>query len=271
MNNKSKKHVIITGGSSGIGKALACYLAQQGHNISIIAQDQNKLTAAVKDIENFSQNSSQVLALSADVAKEFQVRKAIENAVKIHGMPDILITSAGFSYPDYFDNLNIDIFEKTMAINYLGSLYAIKAVFPYMKKEKSGHIVLISSGAGLMGLFGYSAYSPSKFAIRGLAESLRPEFKRLGINISIAYPPDTDTPQLAQENLTKPEETKKIVGPMKLRTADEVAKCIIKGINKNKFHISPGVATYLIRLSHSFLFSPLNYYFDKIIQHHNAD
>ncbi|STX27970.1 retinol dehydrogenase [Legionella beliardensis] len=265
MTIDKKKHVIITGGSSGIGKALACHLACQGYNVSIIAQDKSRLTNAAKEIRHFCQNKSHVVTLSADVSQELSINKAIVSAINLQGSPDILITSAGIAYPDYFDNLSTEIFEKSITINYLGSLYAIKTVFPYMKKNKFGHIVMISSGAGLMGLFGYSAYSPSKFAIRGLAESLRPEFKRLGIKISIAYPPDTDTPQFSQENLTKPQETKKILGPMKLWTADDIAKCIIRGINKNKFHITPGLTTRLLRFSHSFLFKPLNYYFDKII------
>lgn len=261
----NERHAIITGGSSGIGKAIAIQLACQGYSITIIARDQNKLAQAAEDIFLHCRKEKQrVLALAADVSEKTSLQKAINKAVKAHGDPDVLITSAGIAHPDYFDNLETEVFEKTMAINYFGSLYAVQAVFPYMKQKQSGHIVVISSGAGLLGFFGYSAYSPSKFAIRALAESLRPEFKRLGIHISVAYPPDTDTPQFAQENLTKPEETKKITGSIKLWSADDVARCIVNGMDKNKFHITPGLSIRLLRLLHSLLFNPLNYYFDKI-------
>ncbi len=79
-------------------------------------------------------------------------------------------------------------------VNYFGTLYSIKAALPAMETQKQGHIVLIFSGAGLIGLLGYSSYRPTKFAVRGLAESLRAELKPKNINISIVYPPDTDTP-----------------------------------------------------------------------------
>lgn len=116
-----------------------------------------------------------------------------------------------------------------MATNYFGSLYCIKAALPAM--QANSHIVLVSSGAGLIGIYGYSAYSPSKFAVRGLAESLRGELK-VGVGISIIYPPDTDTPQLAEENKTKPPATKLITATAKVWSAEAVAKEIVKGIEK---------------------------------------
>jgi 3-dehydrosphinganine reductase len=99
--------------------------------------------------------------------------------------------------PGYFEEVPVAVFERTMAVNYFGTLYPLKAVVPAMVKRGKGAVVLISSGAGLMGLFGYTPYSPTKFALRGLAESLRAELKPTGVHVMIVYPPDTDTPQLA--------------------------------------------------------------------------
>ncbi|MFJ1268229.1 SDR family oxidoreductase [Legionella lytica] len=260
------KHAIITGGSSGIGKALAIKLAQQGYSLSIIAREEHKLSVAKQEIIAHCSNPLSILTFSADVSKESEIQSAIEDAILKQGVPDLLITSAGIAHCDYFDNLSSELFERNISINYLGSLYAIKAVFPQMKKQKAGHIVLISSGAGLIGIWGYSAYSPSKFAIRGLAEALRPEFKKYGINVSIAYPPDTDTPQLICEEKTKPAETKKITGIVKPWSADAVAAYIVQGIKKNKFHITPGFSIRLLRMFHSPLFPLFNFYFDMLVR-----
>ena len=133
------------------------------------------------------------------------------------------------AHPGYFQELPLEIFERTMAVNYFGTLYSIKAVLPSMLERQRGHLVLVSSGVGLIGIFGYTPYSPSKFALRGLAESLRGELKPAGIHLSIVYPPDTDTPQLQQENRTKPPETKQIAATAEMWSAEGVASEILRG------------------------------------------
>lgn len=262
-----QQHAIITGGSSGIGKATAILLAQQGANISIIARDQDKLALAKAEIEAVSANPQQrIICISADVSSQAEIESAISKAVEELGTPDLLINSAGIAYPGYFHELPLQVFEQTMAINYFGTLYAIKSVLPLMMQKQHGHIVIISSGAGLIGIYGYTPYSPSKFALRGLAESLRGELKYSGINISIVYPPDTDTPQLATENLTKPPETKLITGTASTWTAENVAKVILRGIHNNDFAITPGLEMKLLQVLHSLLNPILNWYFDGIVQ-----
>jgi len=139
----------------------------------------------------------------------------------------------------------------------------VKAALPAM--QPNSHIVLVSSGAGLIGVYGYSAYSLSKFAVRGLAESLRGELKGLGVGISIIYPPDTDTPQLAEENKTKPPATKLITATAKVWSAEAVAKEIVKGIEKKPFAIAPGLELTILNKFHSLIAPGLNYYFDRLI------
>ena len=260
------QHIIITGGSSGIGKATAKLLAQQGANISIIARDRSKLDLAKQEIEAVRVNSNQqILALVANVANQLENEAAIRTAIEQIGNPDILIVSAGMAYPGYFGDISLEIFEQTMAINYFGSLYSVRAILPAMEKNQRGHIVLISSGAGLIGLYGYSAYSPSKFALRGLAESLRGELKTKGIKVSIVYPPDTDTPQLVQENKTKPLETKKITASAETWTAEGVAQAIVRGIEQKTFAIAPGWEMNILNRWHSLLTPLLNWYFDYLV------
>jgi len=199
-----------------------------------------------------------VVTASADVSKRGQ------SVVGQAGPLDFLITSAGMAHPGYFDDLPVEIFEHSMAVNYFGTLYAIKSVLPAMLERKRGHLVLISSGAGLIGLFGYTPYGPTKFALRGLAESLRGELKGTGVHISIVYPPDTDTPQLEAENKTKPLETKMITGSAKMWRAEGVADVIVRGIKKQAFVITPGMEMAFLARLHSVLAPAINWYFDRL-------
>lgn len=261
------QHVIITGGSSGIGKATALRFAKQGANISIIARDQNKLAQAQSEIQAAqSRPDAGVLTIAADVANRAEAEGAIQSTMNQFGAPDVLITCAGIAHPGYFRELPLEIFEQTMAINYFGTLYCIKAALPAMEQRGRGHIVMVSSGAGLIGIYGYTPYSPSKFALRGLAESLRGELKIWNIGISIVYPPDTDTPQLVAENLTKPPETKRITQTAETWSAAAVAAEIVQGIAKNRFVVAPGQEMSVLARWHSLIAPGLNWYFDRIVR-----
>ena len=262
----NREHAIITGGSSGIGKAVAKLLVQEGANVSIIARNKERLHQAQAELNALKINSQQsILALQADVAEEKEITKAITKAIAQLGNPSLLITSAGIAIPGYFLEIPLEVFNRTMEVNYFGTLYAIRAVLPAMKTTGKGNMVLISSGAGLIGLYGYSAYSPSKFALRGLAESLRGELKPQGIKVSIVYPPDTDTPQLVAENKTKPPETKAITETAETWSPEAVAREIIKGIVTNRFAIAPGLEMTVLDRLHSLLRPLLNWYFDGIV------
>lgn len=260
------QHVLITGGSSGIGKAAAKLWASRGANVAIVGRDPVKLEEARSEIAVARlQDSQQIVTLAADVADRAQAEQAMQTAIAQLGSPDVLITCAGIAHPGYFNELPIEIFEQTMAINYFGTLYCIKAVLPAMESQRRGHIVLVSSGAGLIGIYGYTPYSPSKFALRGLAEALRGELKVAGIGISIVYPPDTDTPQLIAENRTKPPETKRITATAKTWTAAAVAQTILTGVEKGTFIVAPGQEMSVLARLHSVLAPGLNWYFDRIV------
>ena len=260
------KHAIVTGGSSGIGKAVAILLAIEGANLTLIARDDRKLAVAKEEIEAAVDSCVRVLTVSADVANRQEITTAIEQAIAQLGTPELLVTSAGMAHPGYFDRIPLEVFEQTMMVNYFGSLYSIKAVLPTMETNGRGNIVLISSGAGLIGIYGYSAYCPSKFALRGLAESLRGELKPKGIGMTIVYPPDTDTPQLAAENKIKPPETQKITATAKTWTPQAVAQQILRGVEQNKFAIAPGMELTILNKLHSLLAPVLNWHFDRLVK-----
>ncbi|HHP7230646.1 MAG TPA: SDR family oxidoreductase [Xenococcaceae cyanobacterium] len=265
-----RQHGIITGGSSGIGKAIARLLIQQGANVTLIARHSEGLKLAQEELTAAKiYPQQQILTLEADVSQQAEITAILQKAIAQLGTPDILVNSAGIAIPGYFSQLPLTVFSQTMAVNYFGTLYPIKAVLPAMETAAKGHIVLIASGAGLIGLYGYSAYSPTKFALRGLAESLRGELKPKGIKIAIVYPPDTDTPQLITENKTKPPETKAITATASTWSPEAVAQAVIEGIITNQFAIAPGLEMTILDRLHSLLRPLLNWYFDRIVQKFN--
>lgn len=257
------RHALITGGSSGIGRATALLLAGCGVRISILARDPTKLAQTKKAIEALHPGLP-VSTVSASVEDRVQVERGIADITREAGPLDLVITSAGIAHAGTFLETPIEVYERTMAVNYFGSLYVVRAVLPEMLERKQGRIVLISSGAGLVGIFGYAPYSPTKFALRGLAESLRAELRGTGVGISIAYPPDTDTPQLQHENATKPPETRKITATAGTWSAEAVAAVIVRGIENDAFIIAPGWQMRLLATWHSVLAPGLNWYFDRL-------
>lgn len=257
------KHAIITGGSTGIGFSIAKILANNGWRITLIARSTEKLNQATSALNILK---TDILTISADVSNQPAITQAINQSITTFGSPALLITSAGIAQPGYFQTLAPAVYQTAMNVNYFGTLYTIQAAAPAMCQTGTGHIVMISSGAALVGVYGYSAYAPSKFAVRGLAEVLRSEFKPNGVNVSIVYPPDTDTPQLAEENKAKPAETFAISKNAATWQPDDVAQIIMKGIKKKQFNITPGFEMSALARLGSLINPLLQFGFDRIIK-----
>ncbi len=258
--------MLITGGSSGIGLALAHQFAAAGARVSLVARDHAKLDAARTALRAAHPAAPEIATASADVAVEAEVLSALQVAESTHGPVDLLITSAGIAHPGYFAEVPVNVFERSMAVNYFGTLYFLKAVVPAMRQRGRGRVVLISSGCGLYGFFGYSAYAPGKFALRGLAECLRAELKDTGVGVTIVYPPDTDTPQLTAENRVKPPETKALTASGGLWTADAVARVTLRAIRRGRFAVTPGLPTTALFWMGG-LFAPLVHWcFDRTVR-----
>ena len=234
----SRPHALVTGGSSGIGYAIARRLAAKGMSVSLVARGEARLGEA-RDALVREHPGAHVETISADLAVREQAERAVAQAVAALGPPSMVVTSAGIAIPGYFDEVPVDVFERTMAVNYLGTVYVVKAAVPLMKAA-GGHVVMISSGAGLIGLFGYTPYSPAKFALRGFAEALHAELRHGRVQVSIAFPPDTETPQLIEEEKTKPAETRMMTARAGLWSADAVAGRILKDVSRGAFAITPG-------------------------------
>jgi 3-dehydrosphinganine reductase len=236
------KVALVTGGSSGIGKAIAFALARRGMDIWLVAQRTELLDSARLEVETYRQNQSQMIGtVSADVSDVDQVRLAVEKVSEKSGSPDLLVNSAGVAHPGYVQDLDINIFNWMMEVNYFGTVYMTKEVIRGMLKRGSGYIVNLSSMAGIISIIGYTAYGASKFAIKGFSDALRQEMKFHGIGVSLVLPSDTDTPQLEYENRIKPPETKALGSMSGSMTADEVAKVTINGIERGRYMIIPGL------------------------------
>ncbi len=219
------KIALVTGGSSGIGKAIACGLAKRGMHVWLVAQRKDLLASALEEVESHKQSQSQLIGtVSADVSDLDQVRMAVIQVSEKSGPPDLLVNSAGVAHPGYFQELDMNIFRWMMEVNYFGTVYMTKEVIPVMLRRGSGYIVNISSMAGFVGTFGYTAYGASKFAVSGFSDVLRAEMKIHGIGVSIIFPPDTKTAQLEYETRFKPRETIALAGNTKVISPDEVAR-----------------------------------------------
>jgi 3-dehydrosphinganine reductase len=256
-------HAVITGGSSGIGLSVARLLAQRGARLSLVARRPAPLAEAAATL---SAAGHRVQTAAVDVADRDAVTAALAGLSEAFGPCDVLVTSAGVVEPGYFSDLDDDDFRQMMSVDYFGTLWPIRAVVPTMVQRRRGSIVGVSSGAGLVGVFGYSAYSPAKFAVRGLLEVLRCELAPHGVHVGCACPPDTDTPQLAYENQFKPPETAAISGAIKPLSADRVAASIVRGIDKEQFLITADTQTRVLARVAGLLPGVLHSTFDRQVR-----
>jgi 3-dehydrosphinganine reductase len=271
MKDYSAETAYITGGSSGIGLAIARELMSRGATVVLIARNRERLESARKGLQSFISKEHQAVHLvPVDVSKMDQVRDALSKTAETYGAPDILVNSAGIAYCNYFERIPYEKFMDIININLVGMWNSIAILEPFMK-NRGGNIVNISSGAGIIGAFGYTAYSASKFGVIGLSEALRGELKRYGIIVSVLCPPDTDTPQLVEDNRTKPAETKALSSVSRPSTPETVAKACIRGMEKGKFMIIPGFSGRMIYLVKRLFPSPVNWMIDIIIKRAQRD
>jgi short-subunit dehydrogenase len=256
-------HVIITGGSSGIGLALARIYAERGARISLLARTVSALEMARNELANLHDT---IRIEPTDVNDEDQTIAAIARCEEAYGPCDILITSAGIVEPGLFETLPSNAFKRQIQTNFFGSIHAVRAVYSGMKERQSGSIMLVSSGAGLIGIHGYAAYSASKFALHGFAEALRSEAKPGGVRVSVCFPPDTETPQFARELADRPLEAAVIMGRVAPWPAETVARRIVSAIDRAEFEVFFGWTLWALGRFGSTVKPFLNWWFDRAIQ-----
>ena len=241
-----KKHIVITGASQGIGRAIALELAHRGSHLILVARKEAPLKKLVCDIREINSSLNPEIFM-ADVSSWQEVNVLFSKIITSNQQLDGLINNVGIAQPGYFHEIPINQFEIGMQVNYMSAVYCCRAILPNLRE--GGFIGFTSSVVGFMGVFGYSAYAGPKFALIGLAETLKQELAHQKINISVLCPPDTETPGFASENATKPYETKKLSEGAKLMSSKKVAKKFIKKLSRGTFLITCNFeSTFLFRL-----------------------
>ncbi|CDU25246.1 related to 3-ketosphinganine reductase [Sporisorium scitamineum] len=241
------KHVFITGGSQGLGLAVAELLASKGAHVTICSRTESKLREAVGKVKAAAKSDQQKIGyVAADVSTFEGAKRAVEACSVV---PDTVFCCAGGAKPGFFLEQTEADFEKGMKTDYWTCLATAHAAANAMARTNvvNGKIVLVSSTLGLIGLVGYSQYAPMKHAIRGLAESLRSELILYGISVHAYFPGTIFSPGLEEENKTKPEITRQIEGTEDGLTPAQCAKGLIKGIEQGHYFITTDFGTELFR------------------------
>ncbi len=239
-------HALVTGGSSGIGLAIAMELSRLGCHVHIAARRVDVLDRARYTIEAERLHATQqILAYSRDVSDRSDVAALFDALRAQHAEPAIVVNSAGVTRPGHFEEIPVEEFERVMQVNYMGTVHVLKEAVPGMRARGAGHILNIGSMAALVGVFGLSAYSASKFAVRGLTACLRSELKPHGVVVSLLCPPDTDTPMLAAEAISTPDETAALAATTGVMTAGQVAQSALRGMRRRQAVIVPGLESRL--------------------------
>ncbi|EPQ30953.1 uncharacterized protein PFL1_01142 [Pseudozyma flocculosa PF-1] len=265
--NPAGRNVLITGGSQGLGLALAQLLASQGSNVTICARTESKLQSAVDSIRASAKTSApsqRIDYVAADISTFAGAQHVVASCPVV---PDTVFCCAGGAKPGFFLSQTEADFQAGIKTDYLTCLSTAHAAANAMARaypvvaSGSGDkaaastpaprpkIVLVSSMLGFMGLVGYSQYTPMKHAIRGLAESLRSELLLYGIDVHAYFPATILSPGFDEENKTKPKITRDIEGADEGLTPEQCAKKLVRGLQANNFFITSDTVTDLFRSS----------------------
>jgi NAD(P)-dependent dehydrogenase (short-subunit alcohol dehydrogenase family) len=241
MNNKvffRDKVVIITGASSGIGRAAALFFAQLQAQVVLAARNKEKLELLREEI---GLSGGQALAIQTDVRSSADTQRMARETVLKWGKIDIVIANAGEYVQDLSGEVDIRSIERSMAVNFMGTVHAVKSVLPELRRNRKGHIVIVNSLDAKKGIVGDGPYVAAKAALDGFGDVLRQELKAEGISVTSIYPARVDTPML--RSIKVPWISPKIA-------PEKVVKAMARGIRKNR--------AVVIVPSAYFLLGPLN-------------
>ena len=255
------KTVVITGGSIGIGYAMAVEFCRRGAHVVLIARRKELLETAVTNIKKTKGcEKATITYFVCDVTAggEALQRNLVQPTCKWSaqqtngsGSVDILVCNAGFSYPARFQDIPEDKARSMMDVNFWGSVDVVRQVLPVMHKQNSGRIVLVSSMTSGAPVAGFTMYAATKSAIKSFAAALDMENAARGIRVQVLNPPGVATPGFALENQVKSEEWKEIcaMGGATPFTSEQVAEATGSQIENYKFQIYTGFDGFLLRLA----------------------
>lgn len=241
------KIVVITGASSGIGKASAIKFAEEGAFIVLVGRSKEKLVETEKKLCKFNVKT---LVCPCDVSDKSQVSEMSKTILKKFGRIDILVNNAGFAVYGKVSDLDIEQIESQMATNYFGMIYCIKNFLPKMLEQNSGHIVNVASVAGSFGLPGIASYCATKFAMLGFSEGLKQELKGTGIGVTVV------SPIMVRTNFFDHPSFNSIPKySLTSLSAEHVAKTILRAANSSRLEIIvPSFVRIAVWAKHTFPF-----------------
>ena len=184
-NNITGKIVVITGASSGLGEATARHLSEQGATVVFGARRIDRINALAKELAG---SEGKAIAVQTDVTQCEHVKRLVDTAVEKYGRIDVMINNAGLMPHSPLERLKIDDWDRMIDVNIKGVLYGIAAALPYMQKQKSGHIINVSSVAGHKVRPASAVYAATKHAVLALSEGLRQEVKPYNIRTTVISP-----------------------------------------------------------------------------------
>lgn len=217
--------VIVTGASSGIGRATSMQLAQKGACLALAARRKGDLETLAQEIRAMG---SEALVVPIDVTSQNQVHYLVHSVLRCWGQVDVLIVNAGQYVRAPIIEMSLESLERSMAVNFYAGVFAIQAVLPNMLERRKGEIVLVSSMDAKMPIPPDAPYAAAKCALSGLGDILRQELYGSGVNVTVVYPGRIDTPMI--ETIRVPSISKKI-------PPEDVAHAIIKGIERGKAEV----------------------------------
>lgn len=238
---------------------MAKQACERGAKVTLVARSTSDLHAARQAILATVAQAAVDLRV-CDVTDAVAVEKAVAASIVVNGPIDVLICNAGSAITGRFLDLSFDDFRRCMELNYMGTLHAVKPVIAGpqgMQSRRQGRIVLVSSALAMTGYIGYGAYSPTKHAVKGLAEVLRNELSPFGISVHNAYPAAMDTPGFETENLSKPPECLAIEKGEPVYPPETIAASVWNGLARGNMHITSDMGTNILMRASSGL-SPRN-------------
>lgn len=242
MRDLTGKRALVTGGSSGIGLATAKELKREGARVILVSRRMSRLKRAKRKV------GPGTVILECDVADPDSI-KGLERALtkKSLGL-DVLINCAGMVEPFPLGELTDEQIRGTIETDLIGAVNVTRGLLPLMNRP--GYIVNVSSMAGLMGIYGYTAYSAAKFGLIGFSEALRMEMEPEGIGVSVVVPQDVNTPQLEYEKVRRPRELDAVAGGVSSVSPERVARAIVKGLKRGTFMIYPTASARYLHLAY---------------------
>ena len=225
---------VVTGAGSGIGQAVSLELARRGVDIALVDIDEARLVNVKTEVEAFGRHASIHLV---DVSSRQQMEALPEQVIAEHGSVHILVNNAGVAVNLPFEQQDVADIEWISGINYWGVMYGCKFFLPYLQKVDEAHIVNMSSSAGLTGMMGQTSYSATKFAVRGLSESLCVELANSSVGITCVHPGAVATNILDAARMDPTHKEKMLKMFHLAMPAEKAARLIVKAIEKNRFKL----------------------------------